>query len=108
MTASVANVNLLGGLIKATAVKVTAHADLKGISGSMTLTGLTIGGTRIPLSVKPNTVINLGIGKVIVNQQIRHRYNITVRGVDIVLLKPSGGLPVGAEIQLASATAAAS
>jgi hypothetical protein len=67
----------------------------------MTLAGLKIGTTRIPVGVRPNTVINLGIGKVTVNQQIRSGSYIVVRGVDIVLGKATNGLPAGAEIELA-------
>jgi len=106
-TASAANVNLLNGLVTATAVKVTAHSDLSTMSGSLALSKLKVGHTNIPLSVRPNTVINLASAKVTVNQQIRVGGSITVRAVDIVLLKPTAGLPVGTEIQLASASAAA-
>jgi len=107
-TAAVADINLLGGLIKASAVTVKAHASLTSASGSMTLVDLSIAGHRIPISVKKNTVINLGIGKITINQQIRVGESITVRGVDIVLGKAAYGLPAGAEIQLASAYAQAS
>jgi hypothetical protein len=107
-TASVADVNLLGGIITATAVKVTAHSELGHVpTATMTLADLKIGSTKIPLSVRPNTVINLGIGKVTINQQLRNGSYVMVRGVDIVLGKPTGGLPAGAEIQLAVAYARA-
>jgi hypothetical protein len=108
LTASAANVNLLNGLITATAVKVTAHADLTGTTASMNLSTLKIGGTTIPLNVAPNTVINLKAAKVTVNQQIRSGHSIIVRAIDVVLLKPTASLPTGAEIQIASASAAAS
>ncbi len=107
-TAAVGDINLLGGLIKATAVKVRASASLTSASGAMKLVDLTIAGNRIPLSVKKNTVIKLGIGKIVINQQIKSGTSITVRGVDIVLGKAAYGLPAGAEIQLASAYAQAS
>src|SRR3954451_10642272 len=96
-TAAVGDINLLGGLIKATAVKVRASASLTSASGAMKLVDLTIAGNRIPLSVKKNTVIKLGIGKIVINQQIKSGTSITVRGVDIVLGKAAYGLPAGAE-----------
>jgi hypothetical protein len=108
MTASVANLNLLNGLITAQSLKVTAHADLSQTTGAMTLVDLQIGGTTIPLNVKPNTVINLDIGKVTINQRIRSGQSISIRAIDIVLAKATNGLPVGAEIQVAPATAAVS
>ena len=107
-TSAVGDVNLLGGIIKAQAISVRASASLTSASGSMKLLDLTIAGKRIPLSVKKNTVLNLGIGKITINQQIRSGTSITVRGVDIVLGKAAYGLPAGAEIQLASAYAQAS
>jgi len=107
-TAAVADINLLGGLIKAKAVSVRASASLTSASGSMKLAELTIAGDRIPLTVKKNTVIKLGIGKITINQQLKSGTSITVRAVDIVLGKAAYGLPAGAEIQLASAYAQAS
>jgi hypothetical protein len=108
MTAGVSDLNLLSGLITAQAVKVTAHADLSKRTATMTSVNLKVGGTIIPLTVKPNTVINLGVGRVIVNQRIRSSTSITVRAVDIVLAKATNGLPSGAEIQVASAKAGVS
>lgn len=108
MTASVANLSLLSGVITAQALKVTAHAGLSKLSGSLALAGLHVGGTTVPLSVAPNTVITLDIGKVIVNQRIRSSHSIVVRAIDIVLSKAANGLPAGTEIQVAVATAGVS
>ena len=108
MTASVANLNLLNGLITAQSLKVTAHADLSKTTAAMALVDLQNGGITIPLNAKPNTVINLDIGKVTINQRIRSGQSISIRAVDIVLGKATNGLPVGAEIQVAPATAAVS
>lgn len=102
---------MLNGLITAQALKGTANANLTKATatGAMTLVNLQIGGTTIPLNVKPNTVINLDIGKVTVNQRIRSgQAEIAIRAIDIVLAKATNGLPVGAEIQVATATAAVS
>jgi len=104
-TASAADINLLGGLITASAISSRATATLAGASGASKIVDLKIGSTRIPLNVKPNTVLKLGIGKVTINQQIKSGRSITVRAVDIVLGKAAYGLPAGAEVQLAVATA---
>jgi hypothetical protein len=106
-TAQVAGLNLLNGLVQADAVTVTAHASLVGgPTASTKLVGLVVAGRRIAVNVKPNTVINLGIGKLTINQQLKSGNSITVCALDLVLGKPAAGLPVGAEIQLALASAA--
>ena len=66
-----------------------------------------IGGKAITLNTAPNTVLNLGIGKITINQQIRKGNRITVRALDIVLGKAGYGFPAGAEVQVAVATVAA-
>jgi len=104
-TASLADINLLGGLITASAVTSRATATLSGASGASQVANLKVGSLRIPLNVKPNTVIKLGIGKVVVNQQIKSGRSITVRALDIVLGKAEFGLPAGAEIQIAVSSA---
>jgi len=68
---------------------------------------LVIGGKAITVNASPNTVLNLGIGKITINQQIKQGKRITVRALDIVLGKAGYGFPAGAEVQVAVATAAA-
>lgn len=108
-TNQTARVNVLGGLVTADAVKVTAHNRRVGgvCSGdaAMTLVNLKVGGTSIPINVSPNTTIKVGdLATVIVNQQVRQGCSTLVRGVYITLLKPQGDLPVGAIIEVAKAT----
>ena len=67
-----------------------------------------IGGKPIALTTAPNTVLNLGIGKVTINQQIKSAKQITVRALDIVLGKAGYGLPAGAEVRVAVAIASVS
>lgn len=112
-TSKIASVNLLNGLIKADAITSDAHVRVPtghtaSVSGSSQLVNLVIAGRRIPINVRPNTVINIGsIATVTINQQQATPFSITVRALDITLLNARNGLPAGAEIQIATATAAA-
>jgi hypothetical protein len=108
----VAAVNLFNGLIKADAITASAH--VRGtpsgvrVSGSSQLVNLVIGGKPIALNTAPNSVIDLGVAKVTINQQIKSAKKITVRALDIVLGKAGYGLPAGAEVQVAVAIASVS
>jgi hypothetical protein len=113
--ASVANVNLFGGLITAKAVQTTATASVRpsgsSESGGMTLLGLTVAGQAIPLNVAPNTKIHVAnLGTVTINEQqdvavpgVAHAF-LTI-GVHVVLDTAKAGLPVGAEVELATSQA---
>lgn len=108
-TNEIARVNILAGLVTADAIKVTAHSRRVGgtCSGnaSMTLVNLKVAGTTIPLNVAPNTTINVAnIAKVVVNQQVRQGCGTLARGVLITLLSPQGDLPLGAQVEVATAT----
>ncbi len=110
----VAAINLFNGAIKADAITAYAHAhgapsSATTLAGASRLVNLVIGGKPINLNVAPNTVINLGLGKITINQQIKTGNNkITVRALDIVLGKAGYGLPAGAEVQVAVAIASVS
>jgi hypothetical protein len=105
----VGTVNLLSGAIRAKAITADADASSSGVvHGSSQLVGLVIGGKPITLNAAPNTVINvLNLGTITLNQQIRTAHGIIVRALDIVLGTKRNGLPIGAEIQVAVATASA-
>ena len=109
-SARVAGVNLFNGFIKADAVTATATAHDTGsgvkTTGASQLVKLVIGGKAITVNASPNTVLNLGIGKITINQQVKAGKRITVRALDIVLGKAGYGFPAGAEVQVAVATAA--
>jgi hypothetical protein len=114
-TSRVAAVNLFNGLIKADAIKAAARvrgaasALVPTVTGSSSLLNLTINGKTIPLNASPNTKINLlNFAVVTINQQIRTAKTITVRALDIKLSTAAYGLPAGAEVQVATATAHAS
>lgn len=113
MTTRVADVDLLGGLIKADALVGTASvsqvADGPVIPGvSTTLTNLRIDGNLIPIDVAPNTVIDIaGIARVTINHQAITADSAEVRVLDVVLLAPFGNLSAGARIQVGYAAATA-
>lgn len=109
-TSRIAALNLFNGAIKADAI--TADAHVRGTAGGVVVTGgsdllnLSIGGNPIALNTAPNTVINLlGLGTITINKQVRTAASISVIAVDIVLDTAQAGLPVGAEVKLAVATA---
>ena len=111
-TSEVAGVNLFNGLITADAIKATAHAHgvpggVSSSDGSSTLVNLSIGGKQIPINVAPNTVINIAnLAIVTINQISKTGNAVLVRVLDIKITTASYGLPVGAEIQIATASAA--
>ncbi len=108
-TSEVAGINLLGGLITADAIKVTAASERTNgtYSGEMKLdlVKLTIAGTEIPINVKPNTVINVAnLGKVVINEQTQNAAANRIRALSITLDTARAGLPVGAQIEVAVAS----
>lgn len=109
-TASVAGVNLFNGLITADAVKSTAHVHLTTagmtITNTVRLVNLSIGGKQIPVTVSPNTRIDvLGLGTVTLNQQYGTSFDTNVRAIQIKLSTARAGLPVGAIVEVAFASA---
>ncbi len=108
-TNETAGVNLLGGLITADAIKVTAHStrNAKGFKAdqSLTLVNLVIAGQSIPINVSPDTTIEIpGIAKVTINEQVKTSNANLIRGLYVKLLSPFGPLATGAEIEVAVAT----
>lgn len=113
-TNQTAGINLLNGLIKATAIKVTASGkmqDGKWTSAmKMELVNLEIAGQKIPIDVSPNTIINVAnLGQVAINLQRKHPDGAALNridGVRITLDTAQAGLPVGAVIELGVASTA--
>ncbi len=111
-TNQTAGINLLGGLIKANAIKVTAYGKMQdGVwtsSMKMDLVNLVIAGKTIPINVSPNTIINVaGLGEVAINLQRKHPDGAALNridGVRITLSTAQAGLPVGAVIELGVAS----
>ncbi|GAA3530718.1 hypothetical protein GCM10022234_29920 [Aeromicrobium panaciterrae] len=104
-TNNIGKVNILNGLIKADAVKVSAKSE-KFANGDRAQTphtdivGLYINGKKIlTLDFKPNTVIEVpGVARIVINEQAKDARANTVTALHVTLLKPRSGLKVGAEI----------
>lgn len=103
---SLANVNLLNGLITAQALTgSTTSSAPRGCAvistASSKLVNLTIGGVVISINVGPNTSITIpGVVTVTINRQVRTATGITQQILDIKVLGGSLPLPIGAEIQV--------
>jgi len=108
--ARTANVSLLNGAIKVSAVDTTSTTESNGTdtptaSSSTELVGLTIAGKKYPINVARNTGVNIpGVARVVINAS-----NTGVSGKSAVaqgaalyvtLLKASNGVAAGAEIIL--------
>ncbi|MCR1784200.1 hypothetical protein KVF89_16790 [Nocardioides carbamazepini] len=110
-TNQLAGLNLLGGLIKADAIGVSASGKRVGTqwtgSMNMTLVNLVIAGKSIPIDVSPNTTLKIAnLGKVEINKQV---VNKSIRANQIYALKitldtSTAGLPVGAVIEIGQAS----
>jgi hypothetical protein len=111
----IARLSLFNGLISATALGSTSHAKLVGgdgsQEGSLQFVNLRIAGKAIPIDVGPNTTIHVAnLGTVTINEQksvavkgVAH--GVQVIGLHIVLDTARAGLPVGAEVQVATSQA---
>lgn len=104
-TNQIANLYLFSGLIRAKAIKVTAHS--KRVDGQFTadqkleLIGLVIAGKQIDVNVAKNTTINVAnLGRVTINEQTRTVNANMVRALVIKLSTARAGLPIGAEIEI--------
>ncbi len=114
-SATLANVSLLGGLIRAASLTSAAEEDRSGSVSTASTTGsgfngLTIGGLPIDVNTAPNTRVTLpSLGSVTVNEQIQLGPNtVEVNALHVVVSKPNlFGLPVGAEVLLGHAVAQA-
>ena len=111
-TATIQNLNLLGGLISADGVKaegnasITAGAVTTNETGS-SFTNLVVNGQAMAAVVAPNTKISIGGLTVWLNRVIQSQGAITVRMIEITVnAANTQGLPIGSDIQVASAMAA--
>jgi hypothetical protein len=112
VSAKAGGVNLLGGAITLDAIKTTSFAARDAgarqptTSGKTEIVNLKIGGKPITIEPTPNTTIDvLGLGQVILNQQFRTANGLVVRGLVVVLSTRKVGLPVGAQVELATSLA---
>lgn len=116
--ASITKLSLFSGLITADAVGTSAHVRLAGGStgtrtneGSTTFVNLKIAGKSIPINVAPNTMINVAnLGTVTLNEQLagNNSRGIVERviGIHIVLNTARAGLPIGANVEIATSVVA--
>ncbi len=91
-SATTQGVNLLGGLIKASAVRAVSSVtrSSSGFTTSAsgtTLASLVIDGQTISANVAPNTKINLaGLGYVMINEQVKpYPYRLNVNALRVVV-----------------------
>ncbi len=112
VSARATKINLLGGAITADAVSSTsfaardAGAPQPTTSGKTEILNLKIGGKPITIEPTPNTTIDvLGLGQIILNQQFRTANGLVTRGLVVVLSTKKVGLPVGAQVELATTLA---
>jgi hypothetical protein len=117
-TASVENLNLLGGLISADLVKAVAKDTFRNGTRTSSTEGskfvnLEVAGMPIGVNPDPNTRVTLpGIGFVVINEQEVPEASSTARlqvnGLRIVVTKNNTlGLPVGTQIVVAHADSTA-
>lgn len=109
MTAKIGAVNLLNGAITLDAVVAKARVRKIGSnpptkSASSQILGLTIGGDPVPVSVEPNTVVEIpGLVKVIINEQtdLPFPYNgIAVRALHVIALPGAPDDIAGIDIEV--------
>lgn len=86
-SATTNQVNLLNGLVRATAVKAVSSTTRSSSgfalsSSGTTLTGLVVGGVSVRADAAPNTRINLaGYGYLVVNEQTKRSNGLRVSGL---------------------------
>ncbi|CAO5251205.1 choice-of-anchor P family protein [Frankia sp. AgKG'84/4] len=107
---NLSGLNLLNGLITASAITSQANASkTTNLPPTLSAAGtqffnLVVAGTPLPVSVAPNTFIPLpGLGYVVLNRQVQTANSIEVRAIEVVV-QVAGVLPVGAIIRVAVAS----
>ena len=112
-TAAIDIVELFGGVVRATDLRVTATASASrgGSGSSMTATSLTVGGL-VYTDARPNTRVELpGLGYVVLNEQRvggdgNGSGSASINAIHLWVTVPSAlGVPAGTEIIVAHAAA---
>jgi hypothetical protein len=114
-TATVDGASLLGGLVTAATLEAVAQETFRNgkrtRSPGFSFTGLRVAGVPVPVDVPPNTRLTLpGVGYVIVDEQIvpAKGGRTQVNGLHVFVTRSNTlGLPLGSEIVIAHAEAAA-
>lgn len=111
-TSTVQSLDLLDGLVEATAIKADAQATRD--EGTYTVSGtgsdfatLSVAGhPTIDADVAPNTRVNIaGVGTLYLNRVVRSERAVTVIMVQLVVTEAFNGLVPGTEIRVATASA---
>ncbi len=101
-----AGLNVLNGLITADVISAGVVVKKKKSNRIRTRLGtqmlnLTVAGNAIPVNVGPNTTVDIaGVGKLVLNEQVREDWGGYVRALHLTLSTAQYGLPVGAEIEI--------
>jgi hypothetical protein len=108
--ARTANINLLNGAIKVSAVDTTSTAESNGTdaptaSSTTEFVGLTIAGKKYPINVAKNTGVNIpGVARVVINASASGTSGESAysqgAALYVTLLKARNGVAAGAEIML--------
>lgn len=116
-TARVDGLNLLGGLVKATAVESTSAVSVvNGIAtpaSAAKFVDLAVGDATIPLNPGKNFTVNVpGIAKVVINKAVATQFSDNAArevgaGIEITLLSALGSYGAGTVIDVAPTAAAA-
>ncbi len=113
--AETAHIGALGGLITADAINTVSTATVvNGVATSSvksTFLNLKVGGVKVPINVKPNTIITIpNVATVALNYSLSFAktntaFNVGI-GAYVSLLKPRGENAIGAEVALSPTYAA--
>jgi hypothetical protein len=71
--------------INATAIKAESHTTCQGSTGATTFASLKIGSSALNLKPAPNTTLDLGIGKIVLNEQLAAPGELTVNAIHITV-----------------------
>lgn len=112
-TSSIAGLNLLSGLVSATAIDAVASGETTDgvsfeFSGTTTFIGLSVAGhPEITNTVAPNTKITIAnLGVLYINRVQRFTDKIKVTPVELIINATNSlGLPIGADVTLGIAEA---
>ena len=115
-SATTEQVNLLSGLVRATAIKAVSSTTRTSTGGyalsssGTTLGTLVVGGKAVSANAAPNTRIDLsGIGYLIVNEQVKKTNGLAVNGLHLFVTTSNAlGVAIGSNVTISHAVTALS
>jgi hypothetical protein len=105
-TSTIQNLNLMNGLVTATAIKadVTANGNPPTLGDNSTFLDLSVNGNPVSDTPPPNTKISLaGIGTLWLHRVFMTSNSIRVVMIQLVVTVPGAPLPVGTTVNIANA-----